>query len=176
MILIFVYGAPAAGKYTVSKLLADEIKCPLFHNHLIVDAVASVFPFGSPTFVRLREAFWLEMFRAACDENRSMIFTFQPETTVSSDFAENVADLVRQRSGRTLFVRLKLSRSEQETRIANADRRKFGKLRDPVLLNSLHDEFEACEAAMPEPDLVIDTGKMSAIEAADRIREFMLKF
>src|ERR1700744_3598970 len=58
MDLVFIHGPAAAGKLTVGKALAALTGYPLFHNHLIVDAVAAVFPFGSAAFVRLRQDFW----------------------------------------------------------------------------------------------------------------------
>ena len=47
MQLIFIYGQVAAGKLTVARALAARTGLALFHNHLVVDAVAAVFPFGS---------------------------------------------------------------------------------------------------------------------------------
>lgn len=170
MHLVFLYGPPAAGKYTVAKLLAAETGYALFHNHLVVDAVAAVFPFGSESFVRLREDFWMKTFEAAACEERPLIFTFQPEGSVAPDFAQRVADLVRGAGGQVTFVHLTLSREEQVARIDNADRAKFGKLRDVVLLKALQDEFATCERAMPAPDLAIDTARVPPEEAAAMIR------
>jgi len=169
MQLVFVYGPPAAGKYTVARRVAEMTGLALFHNHLIVDAVAAVFPFGSPSFVRLREQFWMDMLEAAVSEDRSLIFTFSPEATVTPGFAARAIDTVRKAGGRVLLVHLKLSADGQASRIANADRAKFGKLRDVGLLRTLQAEFEACERAMPAPDLVIDTELVSAEEAAQQI-------
>ncbi len=169
MQLIFVYGPPAAGKYTVSKRVAEQTGLPLFHNHLVVDTVASVFPFGSASFVRLREQFWMDVFEAAVAEDRSLIFTFQPEGSVTADFAQDVVDLVRSAGGNALLVHLKLSADGQTERIANADRAAFGKLRDAGLLAKLQAEFEACERAMPAADLVIDMAQVSAEDAAAMI-------
>lgn len=169
MQLVFVYGPPAAGKYTVSKRLSDLTGLPLFHNHLVVDTVAAVFPFASASFVRLREQFWMDVFEAAVAEDRSLIFTFQPEGSVSPGFAQGVVDLVRGAGGRVLLVHLKLSADGQMDRIANLDRATFGKLRDAGLLAQLQAEFEACERAMPAPDLVIDTAQMTPDAAAAAI-------
>jgi hypothetical protein len=166
MQLVFVYGPPAAGKFTVSSRVAELTGLPLFHNHLVVDTVASVFPFGSPSFVRLRERFWMDVFEAAVAEDRSLIFTFQPEGSVSPGFAQGVVDLVHGAGGKVLLVHLKLSADGQMGRISNADRASFGKLRDRALLAQLQAGFEACERAMPAPDLVIDTAKVSADEAS----------
>lgn len=169
MKLVFVYGPPAAGKYTVSRRVAEITGLALFHNHLVVDSVASVFPFGSPSFVRLREQFWMDVFKAAVAEDRSLVFTFQPEGSVSPDFAQRVIDLVRGAGGEVFLVHLKLSADGQMARIANADRAAFGKLRDADLLAKLQAEFAACERAMPEADLVIDTELVSAEAAAAMI-------
>jgi len=42
MKLVFIYGPPASGKLTVARELATLTGYRLFHNHLIVDAVAAV--------------------------------------------------------------------------------------------------------------------------------------
>jgi hypothetical protein len=94
MQLIFIYGEPASGKLTVGKALAARTGIALFHNHLIVDAVAAVFPFGSEPFVRLRQRFWLEVFQTAAAMNRSLIFTFAPEPTVPEDFPKRATEIV----------------------------------------------------------------------------------
>ena len=94
MKLVFIYGEAAAGKLTVARVLASLTGLPLFHNHLVVDAVGAVFPFGSESFVRLREQFWMDVFRAAAEEDRSLIFTFTPEPTVDESFAARVRTLV----------------------------------------------------------------------------------
>jgi hypothetical protein len=169
MKLVFVYGPPAAGKYTVSRRVAEITGLALFHNHLVVDTVASVFPFGSPSFVRLREQFWMNVFEAAVAEDRSLVFTFQPEGSVAPDFAQRVVDLVRGAGGEVLLVHLKLSADGQMARIANADRAAFGKLRDAALLAKLQAQFEACERAMPAADIVIDTEQVSVEAAAAMI-------
>lgn len=69
--LLFLYGAPAVGKLTIAREISELAGLPVFHNHLVVDAVSSVFPFGSAPFIRLREMMWLEMFREAAAEKRS---------------------------------------------------------------------------------------------------------
>ncbi len=169
MKLVFVYGPPAAGKFTVSARVAEMTGLALFHNHLVVDTVASVFPFGSPSFVRLREQFWMDVFDAAVAEDRSLIFTFQPEGSVSPEFAQRVVDFVRGAGGEVLLVHLRLSADGQTTRIANEDRARFGKLRDAKLLAKLQAEFDACERAMPKADIMIDTEQVSVEAAAGLI-------
>lgn len=169
MHLIFVYGPPAAGKYTVSRRVAELTGLPLFHNHLVVDAVAAVFPFGTQNFMRLREQFWMDAFEAAAAEDKSLIFTFQPENSVNPDFPAKVQNVVEGVGGRVTFVHLHLSREGQLARVENADRANFGKLRDVEILKANLDQFEASTRAMPAADITIETEQMSAYDAAELI-------
>lgn len=169
MRLVFLYGPPASGKLTVARELAAATGLPLFHNHLVVDTVASVFPFGSEPFVRLREQFWLAMFGEAAADSRSIIFTFAPEPSVSPTFPQRVRELVIDAGGAVLFVRLTVPPDEQERRIGGLDRASHGKLRSPALLRQLGPDFAACDAAMPAPALTLDTGSLTPAEAAQAI-------
>src|SRR6266446_1998140 len=157
MKLIFIYGPAAAGKLTIARELVALTGYAVFHNHLIVDAVSSIFPFGSERFIKLREQFWLTMLREAAEAGRSTIFTFAPEASVALDFPERAKQQIESAGGRVHFVRLLVSPEEQERRIGNPDRAEFGKLRSLELLRQLQPQFEECEAAMPAPTLTIDT-------------------
>jgi len=158
MRLIFLYGPVASGKLTVARLLAEQTGFALFHNHLIVDAVASVFPFGSDAFVRLRERFWLETFQASAEEGRSLIFTFAPEPTVAPDFPDKVSDIVQAAGGEILFVGLSVAADIQEQRLTAPDRAAFGKLRSVAMLREMRADLDACLRAMPAAAVAIDTG------------------
>ncbi len=73
MNLIFIHGSPAVGKLTVARELAKLTGFRLFHNHLTVDLVSSIFDFGSEPFVLLREQIWLAAFaEAARNELRTV--------------------------------------------------------------------------------------------------------
>ena len=61
--LVFIFGRAAAGKLTIARELSRLTGLPVFHNHLIVNAVVAVFPFGSDEFVRLRDEFWMATLR-----------------------------------------------------------------------------------------------------------------
>ena len=72
MLLVFIHGAPAVGKLTVARELAGLTGFHLFHNHLTVDLVSSLFAFGTPSFVSLREQIWLAAFAEAARADRSL--------------------------------------------------------------------------------------------------------
>jgi hypothetical protein len=50
MKLIFLHGAPAAGKLTVAKALPRAVPGRLFDNHAAIDVARTVFDFGAPGF------------------------------------------------------------------------------------------------------------------------------
>jgi hypothetical protein len=173
MHLIFLYGQPASGKLTIAKALAARTGLALFHNHLVVDAVGAVFPFGSESFTRLRERFWLDVFAEAAKTGRPLIFTFAPEPTVARDFPERARALVETGRGKVTFIALTVPPVEQERRLGAPDRAAFGKMQSPELLRRLANDFAACLAAMPTPALTIDTAAMTPDQAAETIAAFL---
>lgn len=170
MRLVFIHGPASSGKLTVARELAGLTGLPLFHNHLVVDALLAVFPFGSPGFVALREAMWLDVFRAAAAEDRSLIFTFHPEASVAPDFPDRVAAVVEEAGGRVDFVALTCAPELVAARIEAASRQATGKLSSVALFREL--EAQGAFAYPPLPAAVtIDTGAMDPGEAAVRISE-----
>ena len=172
MRVIFLYGVAAAGKLTVGRELARLTGLPLFHNHLVVDAVAAVFPFGTESFSRLRESFWLQTFTEAARQGQSLIFTFAPEATVDPGFPDRVR-LAVEPHGSVVFIALAVSGEEQERRIGNASRSEFGKLTSLSLLRDLRESFDASMATMPSAELSIDTETYGPAEAATRIASYL---
>jgi hypothetical protein len=173
MRLLFIYGPVASGKLTIARLVAERTGLPLFHNHLIVDAVAAVFPFGSQEFIRLRERFWLETISTAAETGQSLIFTFAPEATVADDFPDRVSRLVEKAGGQVIYVALDVEPDEQERRLVDPTRDAFGKLRSPEILRAYRNSMAACMQAIPLPSMRVDTGAATPEQAADAILQTM---
>lgn len=170
MRLVFIHGPAASGKLTVARELATLAGLSLFHNHLIVDALLAVFPFGSPAFVRLREAMWMDVFRAAAAEGRSLIFTFHPEASVAPDFPGRVVALVEAAGGQVDFVALGCAPEVIEARVEAPGRRSSGKLSSLVLLRELDAQGAFAYPPLPTAAVEIDTGAIEPAEAAALIR------
>jgi hypothetical protein len=168
--LVFIHGPGAVGKLTVARALATRTGLPLFHNHLIVDAAAAVFPFGSEPFRRLREAWWLMMFDEAVAAGQSLIFTFAPESTVGRDFVSKTVASVEGAGGRVRFVSLTCPVEVQETRMADPSRAAFGKLRDVALWRRLRAQGAADFPPLPA-EITLDTSTLAPEDAAERIVE-----
>jgi hypothetical protein len=173
MKLIFIYGPVASGKLTIARELETLTGFAVFHNHLIVDAIAAVFPFGTDRFVRLREDFWLTVMREAAEAGRSIIFTFAPEPSVTAGFPERVQSVVGNTGGEVAFVKLTVTTAEQENRLTAPSRAQFGKLSSAESLRRLRNQFTACEAAMPKPAITIDTEGCRPADAARSIGEIL---
>jgi len=169
MRLVVLFGMPATGKLTVGQELAARTGYRLFHNHLVVDLLLSVFEFGSRGFVEMRETIWLGVVRAACGEGLpGMIFTFAPETTVRPEFIGNLVETVTAKGGTVDFVELTCPVAELKRRMDTASRRQFKKLTSVELFEQLHAGGNL-ELPMPPARITVDTNACSAAEAAERI-------
>src|SRR5215475_8777468 len=98
MNLLFIFGLPGVGKLTVARELAEITGLRLFHNHLTVDLFLSVFEFGNPEFIDLRETIWLSVVEGAAQVNLpALIFNFNPESSVRQAFIEKLVRVVASR-------------------------------------------------------------------------------
>jgi hypothetical protein len=170
MKLIFIYGLPASGKLTVARELASITGFKLFHNHLAVDLLLSVFEFGSPAFVELRESIWLSVIGEACGSGLpGMIFTFAPEATVRAEFIPRLMETVAAKGGSVEFVELSCPIVELKARMENASRLEYGKLASVSLFEQLHADGIFDALAMPEAAIVIDTSEYAPDASAAAI-------
>ena len=167
MKLIFLCGLPGVGKLTVAREVADLTGFKLFHNHLAVDLVQSVFEFGSRPFVELREMIWLAVISRAVEAKLTgLIFTFAFDRTVTSSFIGNVLVAVEGSGGEVLFVELKCSDEELEKRIADPSRLKFGKLASVELFRELSQAGAFVDPGISSTRLQVETSEISPSEAA----------
>ena len=170
MKLIFIYGLPATGKLTVARELAALTGYKLFHNHLAVDLLLSVFEFGSRPFVELREQIWLSVFEQACRSGvPGLIFTFAPEATVRPEFPANVQKTIADDGGEVAFVELVCAWEELQRRVDSPSRRAYGKLTSVELFEQLRAAGSFESMAMPEARVSIDTSLVTPEEAAGEI-------
>ena len=170
MQLIFLYGLPATGKYTVAKELAALTGIKLFHNHQVVDMLLSVFDFGTEPFIALREDIWLSVFEEAAAANLpALIFTFNPESSVSPAFIPNIIDTLPQTGSRIDFIELHCPLPELKTRLDTPSRHEHKKLTSIPLFEQLHAAGVFDSSHMPTPRRSIDTSTNTPAEAAAQI-------
>jgi hypothetical protein len=170
MKLLLLYGRPAVGKLTVGRAVAARTGGRLFHNHLTVNLARAMFDFGTPGFIALRERIWREVFRRALAENLPLlIFTFNPENTVPQRFVDEVFAEIAAAGGEVIPVELTASDAEIESRLGDASRRLERKLLGAEAYRELLAARAFDSPAIPATRLRIDTGRVSAAEAARQI-------
>jgi chloramphenicol 3-O-phosphotransferase len=172
MKLVFLHGPPAAGKLTIGRELAALTDFGLFHNHLTVDLVSSLFLFGSEPFILLREQVWLAAFAEAVRNDVSLIFTFAPEHTVRERFVQETVDLVAAAGGQVIFVQLICSEEELDRRVEEASRKGLGKLSSVEEYRTLRDAGAFQFPQLPN-GLILDVTTLKPAESAQLIRDYI---
>jgi hypothetical protein len=166
---VFIYGPVASGKLTVARELAALTGFRLFHNHFAVDAALALFDFGTPGFVKLREATWFAAFREAVANDQSFVFTFHPEASVPETFVEEAKQILESSGGRVVFVELTCAEDVIESRLTSASRAEFRKLDSVELYRTLRDAGAFRYDALPSPALSLPSDELTPQKAARRI-------
>jgi chloramphenicol 3-O-phosphotransferase len=163
--VVLIHGPPASGKLTIARELASVTGLRLFHNHLVVDLLLSLFPFGSPEFVLHRERIWLELMGDAVACGTSLIFTFNPERTVRPDFPAALQRRVSEAGGRLSPVEVACPEDAIEGRIESESRRRFHKLASLEQYRALRAQG-AFDFPPIASELRVDSSRSSPREAA----------
>lgn len=125
MKLVFIFGSGAVGKMTVGQELMKLTGLRLFHNHMAIEPVLSVFGGFNPRAVnRIRDVIFEEF---AASEQKGMIFTFMFafDQQADWDYVAHVKDIFRPYGTEFCYVELiapqtvRLARSATENRLAH---------------------------------------------------------
>ena len=170
--LVYLYGPPAAGKLTIAEPLAQLTGFRLFHNHLSVNAVSSVFPISTEPYMAVLHRLRLDVFETAARAGISMIFTNNSAWGPNAPgrfaaFAGDAARVVERGGGRTVFVQISAPAAVLEKRLTSESRRAQHKLLDVHRLRQLLAELDP--SPLHPEDLLVDTGSVSPDEAARMI-------
>lgn len=123
MKLLFLHGAPAAGKLTVAKALLGMVPGRLSDNHAAIDLARTVFEFGAPGFWELVHSVRCAALDAAAEHGVSLLVTtFCYAEPDDRPQYEDFEAIVRRHGGELLPVFLHCSREEAVRRVGNPDR------------------------------------------------------
>jgi shikimate kinase len=170
MKLIVLYGPPAAGKYTIAKAVAEKTGYKLFHNHLTVDLLKSVFEWGTPDFFRLSQKMRLDIFEQAAKENiPGVIFTFVYEKPTDDGFIKQLLERVESNGGKVIFIQIYCDKEGLLKRVKEESRKQFQKVKsEEGLLKTLADGEQ-----MSSIDFVnstkIDSSNLSAEDTVSKV-------
>jgi len=169
MNLVFIYGPPGVGKFTVATELAALTGYKLFHNHQSIDAVRPVFTFGEEPFNRLVTQIRLLVLEEAAREGVDVIFTFVYASEVDDQLVADLCEVVERHGGQIQFVQLTCGRDVLEQRVQQQGRATMGKLTDIERVRDYHAQYELFSPIAGRDSLVIDNSDLSARDAAERI-------
>ncbi len=168
--LVFLYGPPAVGKLTVARAIAERLPFKILHNHVTIDAVTEVLPFGSESFWRVVGRFRRDLVTAAAEEHIDLIYTY----VFAPGDEQHVAEIVspyQEAGGAVSFVQLLAPRQVLLQRVLGESRKEHGKPTDVETLERMLDEYDNFTAIAAPDSLTVDLAATSAREAADRIIE-----
>lgn len=169
MKLLVIYGPPAAGKLTVSNEISRLTGYKVFHNHISIDYVKSIFEFGTPGFWGVVGKVRYELIAEAARQNVSLIHTFCYEFAADDEHFARLIASAEDFGGEVHLVLLTCDDDERRKRIANESRVKMGKLVDP---ESVGRSEMNLTTPYPERDtLVIDTTNIPPEDSARQIIE-----
>lgn len=168
--LVFLYGPPAVGKLTVASELAERRDFRVLHNHVTIDAVVEVLPFGSDAFWAAVGRLRRDLVESAAREGVDLVYTFvfapgdEPHVDAIVGAYEDVG-------GSVMFVQLVAPPDELLRRVGNSSRSAHGKITDAETLRRFLAERDVYAAIPRRESLTIDLGVTAAGEAANRIIE-----
>lgn len=175
MNLIVIYGAPAAGKLTVSRQLARMTGYKLFDNHAIVTPLAEIFSYSDPKLndirAKLGTRIKLEVIKEAAAAGISLIITSAAPGEMRHVFFRNITKNVEEHGGKVLFVQLVPSAKKLHERVVSESRRN-AKIDNSKQLEALLSEHPDVLETFPDvPHLIIDNSDLSPEEVAEQIVE-----
>ena len=169
MKLLFLHGAPAAGKLTVAKALLRIVPGRLMDNHAAIDLALTIFEFGAPGFWELVHDVRCSAIDAAAEHGVPLLVTTfcyaEPEDR--EQFGQ-IEEIVQRRGGKLLPVFLHCSREEALRRVGHPDRVARRKISSGEHLIRELDRYDL--TAVPRSDcLKLDTGVNAAEVTAKNI-------
>jgi hypothetical protein len=169
MNLLFLHGAPAAGKLTVAKALLGMVSGRLHDNHAAIDLALTVFDFGAPGFWELVHSVRCSTLDAAAEHGVSLVVTTfcyaEPDDRLRY---EDFEAILQRRGGELLPVFLQCSREEAARRVGNPDRVERRKMTSAESLIKDLDRHKF--SPVPRPDcLKLDTEARPAEATAREI-------
>jgi hypothetical protein len=156
------------GKLTVAKAIAEREPFKVLHNHVTIDPVLEVLPFGSPAFLRVVDRFRRDLVDAAAEEGIDLIYTIVVGPG-DEQHVEDIASTYEKRGGSVFFVQLLAPPDVLLQRVVEESRRQHGKLADPEKLKALLDRYNNFTGTVARSGLTIDLDVRSAADAADQV-------
>ena len=168
---VFIYGPPGVGKLTVAKELSRRAGYRLFHNHVSLNCVSTVFDYGQGPFMELVHSIRYLVIEAAAREGVSLIFTFVYALDLDDEYVRQFCDLVEKHGGRVCPVQLTCDMATLEQRVVSPGRAEMEKVSTVDRLRRMFQRFEMLETVRGHESLSIDNTDVAPEDAARRLIE-----
>lgn len=156
MKLLFIYGAPAVGKFTVACEIAKLCNFKVFHNHLSIDCIKPIFDFGTPSFEKLIPLIRREVISEAVRTQTDLIFTFCYAKGIDDQQVFELTELVENGGGEICFILLTAQIEELRKRVADESRQMMQKIKTTEMLARYFENYELFSPVPHRPSLIID--------------------
>lgn len=183
--VVVFYGTFAVGKYTVAKEFQKQTGYKFFHNHQIFDIAISLFERKTIHLSRLYENLNFTILKEVASAKINMVTThpfsakYVSRTGLSDpNYMKKIESIVKKAGGVAYFVHLKADTNILLKRVKGNSRKKFLKLKDPKILETLlKDETKDWVTSAPvKNNLQINNTKLSPRKVAKIVIEhFKLK-
>lgn len=179
--VIFIYGAPAVGKLTTAKILAEKTGYKVLHNHLTSDLVRAIFDRGDKRGDMLIVKFRFEMLEVVVKEKvNGVVMTaayahdfIYPNGESDEWFAKELERITKENGGTFYGVNLIAGRETLLDRVEKEDRLAWKKIADKAKLEETLNKYDFNKTAPLENNLIIENDNLSAEEVVKRIEDFI---
>jgi tRNA uridine 5-carbamoylmethylation protein Kti12 len=168
---VFIYGPPAAGKYTIAKALSQALTWPLLHNHIIIDCVETVIAWRRPGFFAACADVRVALTQRALENHVSLVSTFVYAKGFDADEAlvARLRDTAARTNARFCPVHLRCSDDALRARCVAPHRAAMKKIAAPETLDAMLAEFDCRSEISCTESLSIDTEALSVSESVAAI-------
>ncbi|MCR4280189.1 MAG: AAA family ATPase [Candidatus Komeilibacteria bacterium] len=176
--VIFIFGPMASGKYTIGRRLSKITGYPLWHNHVFTKTATALM--GGKKYSIHDKEFYNQIgkLRTFCLQNiadlhEGIIMTGVYAPGSGDRYVSRLMEINQKGCLDYFFVQLKCPLSKLLDRVTNSSRKRFDRYKirtKKELISSL--ARRDILANLPVKCLVIDTGKTTIVESADRILRY----
>lgn len=172
MNLVFIYGPPAAGKFTVGSEVSQLTGFKFFHNHLTVDYVRNLFSDDHVLYSELLQEIRLAYLTSAARANIDMVFTLAYSGEIDDEWVAKIVDAVEENDSRVCFIQLNAPEEVLLERVGNESRVNMNKISTRERLQISFDTRDHFDSVKYDDILKIDTSKTSATDSARQIASY----
>ena len=183
MRLIIITGPQAVGKMAVGRAIAAKTDLKLFHNHMTIDMVISIFPYATKEAQKLIRLFRKEIFETIANSDQAgLIFTYLWGFDLPSDhdYIKALIDLFESKGAEVLVVELECDMSERLIRNKSPlrlqekpSKRNLEWSENELIESAKKHRFNSFDGEIKHPKyLRIDNTKLSENEVAEKVISF----